>query len=133
MGDFLEGRKKSISVKDLPATPVTFLLELMYSGTTNVDFDHTLALAALDLAHRWQVGSVMQMIERAMEKMLSDDNFATIAEAAQLKSSKTLIAACATYASRSPKIQSDLKKRKLPWAVLELLGAPSTVESQAKK
>ena len=43
------------------------------------------AEVALDLAHRWQVNGVVDMLSSALQETISADSFVAIAEAAALK------------------------------------------------
>lgn len=120
-----EGQKRSIGVTDAPEDAVHLLLELMYTGTTCAEFGHEPALAALDMAHRWQVHGVTTMLEHALQSMLSDDNFGSVAEAAKLKGLQALMGACRAFGSRSKHVKKELKARRFPGPVLELMGATS--------
>merc|ERR1712113_803680 len=131
---FREGENKFIAVKESSGTVVSFLLELTYSGTTTVEVEPSIALEALDLAHRWQVHFVVEMLERSLHSMLSDDTFESIAEAAQLKGLQRLMTSCMAFAAKSEKIQKALKRNRLPSPILKLLGKFDAGEApQAKK
>ncbi|CAE8586582.1 unnamed protein product [Polarella glacialis] len=117
-----EDRKRSLEVKDSAGEAVKLFLELVYTGTTSREFGHDSALSALDLAHRWQVQCVVTMLELALKEMVSDENFASIAAAAKLKGLHVLSSACRDFGASSSVVQKQLKARKLPGLVLELMG-----------
>merc|ERR1712048_1223325 len=91
-------------------------------ATSSTLEDATSALAALDLAHRWQMHSVVDMLERALQKMLSDETLIKIAEVATLKGLEGLKNSCIAFARSSEKVRTDLAKNKLPQVILALLG-----------
>lgn len=128
-----EGQKRRIDVKDASAESVKLLFSLMYTGSTTMEFEHSVALAALDLAHRWQAMLVVGMLENALAEMISDGNFSSIAEAAQLKGLASLSKACKRFGSSSVVVQELLKTRTLPKPVLELIGASSEDPKPSKK
>jgi len=120
---FAEGKQKQIDVKDVSGNGVRLLLDLVYTGGTSTTLDHAVALAALDLAHRWLMNNVVAMLERALKEMLSDKTFADITEAAKLKNLSSLLSSCTTFARSSTKVKADLAKRTLPKVVMEFLDA----------
>ncbi|CAE8629445.1 unnamed protein product [Polarella glacialis] len=120
--DMTEGRKRLIEVKDTPGAGVQLFLELMYTGSTGSELVLEAALSALDLAHMWQVHNVVRMLEQILQEMLSDDNFASVAEAAQLKDLKVLMCACKAFGAASTSVQAQLTARGCPVPVLALMG-----------
>ncbi|CAE8738238.1 unnamed protein product [Polarella glacialis] len=120
--DMTEGRKRLIEVKDAPGAGVQLFLELMYTGSTGSELGLEAALSALDLAHMWQVHNVVRMLEQILHEMLCDDNFASVAEAAQLKDLKVLMCACKAFGAASTSVQAQLTARGCPVPVLALMG-----------
>lgn len=120
---FQEGASKHIDIKDTPVTAVSLLLDLAYTGATSSALDDvTIVLSALDLAHRWQMQSVVDMLERALKNMLADETFSIIAEVATLKGLQALKNSCIAFARTSKKVQQDLAKNQVPQTVLALMG-----------
>lgn len=117
----LEGQHKRIVVADATVAVVNFFLELMYTGGSCSDVDATVALGALELAHRWQVDDVVMMTERLLESLLADGTFEQIAGAAQRMQLRGLRLACASFAARSASVKQKLRTGALPPVVLDLL------------
>jgi len=128
-----EGSQKCIDVTDTTNKGVTFFLELLYTGTSSADLDASVALEALDLAHRWQTQGIVTMVVCALKDMITDKNFASIAEVAALKDLRDLKAYCKTFASNSTTLQKQLKDGKLPKRVLEMLGKVAEAKPDVKK
>jgi len=98
-----EGARKLIRVKDCSATALRLLLALIYTGTIGTcDMEPTpeLLLAALDLAHRWQVLHIVQMIATGLQRHLSLDCFEPILDAALRFELQALLSACRAFASK---------------------------------
>lgn len=124
--EFREGVRKHIDVTDRPAAAMSLLLELAYTGAASSALnDVAVVLAALDLAHRWQMQNVVDMLERALQNNLSDEAFSRIAEAATLKGLHALKTSCIGYARSSAGVQADIANGQLPNVVLKLLGRSS--------
>eukprot|EP00811_Abedinium_folium_P035442 NODE_8232_length_1512_cov_8.294585.p1 GENE.NODE_8232_length_1512_cov_8.294585~~NODE_8232_length_1512_cov_8.294585.p1 ORF type:complete len:344 (-),score=108.42 NODE_8232_length_1512_cov_8.294585:245-1276(-) len=128
-----EGRKKIIQIKDSPAKAAAFFVELIYTGSSTAEFDVAVALGALDLAHRWQVPGVIKMLEHALARSLTDETFASVAEAAVLKSLPELTSACEAFAGDSHAIQQRVQAGTLPHAVLELLKGEQPQQAAVKR
>merc|ERR1712217_704298 len=92
-----EGQKRIINIEDASGESVKLLFSLMYTGTTTIEFRDSVALTALDLAHRWQADVVVGMLSNILAEMISDSNFSGIAEAAQLKGLPVLTKACRRF------------------------------------
>eukprot|EP00927_Polykrikos_kofoidii_P016467 TRINITY_DN17461_c0_g1_i1.p1 TRINITY_DN17461_c0_g1~~TRINITY_DN17461_c0_g1_i1.p1 ORF type:complete len:344 (-),score=70.25 TRINITY_DN17461_c0_g1_i1:117-1148(-) len=127
----VEARERSIVVADAPGDAVALFLELTYTGGCCAETDASLAISALELAHRWQVDDVVVMLRNLLETLLSDSSFEQIAGAAQRMHLKELGRACAYFAFNSPTIQEKLKRGTLSQSVLKLLGHQG--DTQAKK
>jgi len=82
-GYMQEASGREVSLQNVSTLAVKVLLSLMYTGSLSVDLDaepHTI-LEALNLAHRWQVQYVVQILISAAEKQLTMENFEAFAEA----------------------------------------------------
>lgn len=119
-----EGTSRRIQVKDSLSSGISLFLDVLYTSSTREDPDHKTLLAALDLAHRWQVHSVVQILCTALHSMIDASSFVAIAEAAALKGLETLVRACASFGSTDEHVQAMLQKGDLPVAVRKLLGKP---------
>ncbi|CAE7321882.1 BT4 [Symbiodinium sp. CCMP2456] len=119
-----EGTSRRIQVKDSPSSGISLFLDVLYTSSTREDPDHKTVLAAVDLAHRWQVHSVVQILCTALHGMIDANSFVAIAEAAVLKGLETLVRACASFGSTDEQVQAMLKKGDLPVAVRKLLRKP---------
>eukprot|EP00435_Cladocopium_sp_Y103_P062891 s1389_g24.t1 len=121
-------------LNDLPAweEECAFLpkiLRILYTCSAQVEPDHQTALQALDLAHRWQVEVVVAILTDLLAGMITEKSFVPIAEHAVLKGLERLKTAAKSFRAGSTKVQAgpdgqaDLKKGRLPAAVLELFPA----------
>lgn len=131
----IEGQHKRINVSDTPMDAVRFFLELMYTGgTKRDDVDAAIALSAIELAHRWAITDVVDMIERCLKSLLSDETFVEIACVAQMLQLGNLSQVCVSFAAGSRSIQSKLSQgSSLPTPVLKLLGRPESSISHSRK
>ncbi|CAE7347768.1 KLHL36 [Symbiodinium sp. CCMP2456] len=119
-----EGTTKRIQVKDSSSSGVSLFLDVLYTSSAREEPDNKTTLVALDLAHRWQVHRVVQILCPALCDMIDANSFAEIAEAAALMGLETLQRACVSFASTSEHVQRRLKNGSLPAAVRKLLGEP---------
>ena len=90
-------------------------------------------LTAFELAHRWQVQHVVDILVDGLCRLVGVDSFVEIAEAAILKDSAPLKAACAAFGAKNAEIQSMLKKNSVPPAVRQLMGEPETERPEPGK
>ncbi|CAE7214848.1 unnamed protein product, partial [Symbiodinium necroappetens] len=58
----VEGKQKRIKVKDAASSGVSLFVEMLYTNATRHGPDYKTVLTALDLAHRWQVENVVQIL-----------------------------------------------------------------------
>lgn len=118
-----EGTERKIEVGESVAA-VKLFLELVYTGGSSADpLPVPDALAALDLAHRWDVVGVIGMLERALTPLIKKTTFSVIAEAAALKGLSLLSSSCVKYASEKGTVIDELaEKGELPPVVLTLVG-----------
>eukprot|EP00439_Symbiodinium_sp_Y106_P054300 s201_g7.t1 len=145
-----EGANKRVQIKDSPSAGVSLFLEMLYTTATRTEPwlgpvkepDYRTVLAALDLAHRWQVQNVLPslnrkawLLESGLLGLVSVDSFAAIAEAAALKGLERLQRSCASFGTKSTQVQDMLKKGSLPSVACKLLGQHTEVslEQQARK
>ena len=69
------------------------------------------ALAALDLAHRWEVLGVVGMLERAITPLIGKTTFSVIAEAAVLKDLPLLKSSCVQFAQKRKSTVDELAEK----------------------
>ena len=179
-----EQRERQISVSDMPVEAGALFLDLLYSGMTEAEYEdgkiqprrvapnlclirvppwfrptHNTAIAALDLAHRWQVRlharctlhaarcsvlplhllstpllqceAVTGMLERALAGLLTDASFEAVAEAAAEKCDdlQTLPSACKRFGLLSDEVRRKLKKQKFSQRVQEMCWPPKPEET----
>jgi len=124
----VEAAKKEICV-DCSSNGVSFLLDLIYTGTSCQDFSTDFGLAALDLAHRWQLSDVVGMLVRALIGALNTDNFADVAEAAVCKDLEQLKAACRRMAA----VKKEVREKPLPDVVLAWLDGKKPFQRRMRK
>ena len=119
-----EGSSKCIPVKDSSSNGVALFLDLLYTSSTCLDLDYKTMPVAFDLAHRWQVPHVVDLLADALQKELTVDSFVEIAETAVLKGTRSLQQACATFGAKHDEIQA--KKATMPPELWKLLGVSDT-------
>mmetsp|Transcript_51691 Transcript_51691/g.85738 ORF Transcript_51691/g.85738 Transcript_51691/m.85738 type:complete len:398 (-) Transcript_51691:124-1317(-) len=129
--NMLEGSQQRVQLPDCPRAAASLFLELLYTGTTNAEVDSSVALSVLTLAHRWQIPSVVSMMERALAGLLTEENFPEVASAASHRDLPTLKRACITFAAGSPCIQRRFEEEDLPREVLLLLDGRERVNESA--
>ena len=115
-----EGASRCIAVTDMSSSAVTLLLEVLYTCSTHREPSHQTVLSAMDLAHRWQILAVVNILSDLVEGMLDDKSFTAIAESAALKGPEKLRRACQSFGAESATVQSHLKQGKLPDVVSKL-------------
>ena len=116
-----EGASKRISVNDVSSSAVSLLLEVLYTCSTHTEPSYQTVLSAIDLAHRWQILVVVDILSDLVEGMLDDKSFTAIAECAALKGLKKLQKACQSFGAESATVQNHLKQGGLPDVVSKLL------------
>merc|ERR1740129_2049814 len=92
-----EGARKIIEVKDCSTQALRLLLSLIYTGTAGAGDEEPgpgAILAALDLAHRWQVMHVVQMLASALQRRLDLDCFEAVMDIALRFQLPSLLSAC---------------------------------------
>merc|ERR1719203_1128961 len=101
-----EGANGVIEVNGCSAAAVRLLLSLVYTGAPcngpsgeEEDFTSSTILAALDLAHRWQLLHVVQLLSAAASRRVDADTFEAAADAALRLELPFLLAACRAYAA----------------------------------
>ena len=111
-----EARSRRIQV-DVSTKAVSFMFELLYTGASSKAFSNSFGLQALDLAHRWQINHIVEMLEAPVSGALSVENFAEVSESAVLKDLQKLKMACRNFAHEHPAVLTD----ELPHSVQEWL------------
>eukprot|EP00931_Biecheleriopsis_adriatica_P055255 TRINITY_DN32616_c0_g1_i2.p1 TRINITY_DN32616_c0_g1~~TRINITY_DN32616_c0_g1_i2.p1 ORF type:complete len:352 (-),score=60.90 TRINITY_DN32616_c0_g1_i2:211-1266(-) len=131
----VEGQSKSVDVTDTLPAAVSLFLELVYTGSTSSDVSADIAVATLNLAHRWQVEDVVSMMANCVKSLLSPATlspatFVDIASAAQLLELPSLKQACVAFADSNHGLVAYLASHvDLPPPVLELFGRSSVSSS----
>eukprot|EP00435_Cladocopium_sp_Y103_P057536 s1389_g19.t2 len=105
-----EGNTGRIEIKDMSSKAVSLFLEILYTCSAQEEPDRQTALHALDLAHRWQVEAVVQMLADLLAGMIMDESFTAIAEHAVLKGLDRLKTAAKNFGAGSAKVQADLQE-----------------------
>ncbi|KAL1525839.1 hypothetical protein AB1Y20_020674 [Prymnesium parvum] len=116
-----EGQLKKIELQETPLSALRLFIDLVYTGSTYEIFPVETALAAFELAHRWQCDGVVNMLERALCRMICEESFEAIATHAVRFELSLLIAACTKFATDSQPIRSQLAKGLLPPALVAML------------
>jgi len=128
-----EGSSKSIDVDGCPLAALHFFVELVYTGGSSENVTASVAIHALELAHRWQVDDVVSMVEKALIGLLEVDTFEETASTAQLLNLPKLKHACVSFARQSSVIQQQMQSKALPKSVMKLLGSLAGDEQPPKK
>lgn len=131
-----EGQSGVLRVEGASEEAVRLLLQLIYTGTTTCEeIDTAELLGAMDLAHRWQIGHVVEMLEWALAAKVDTQHLNVLCEAAVLKGLPVLRAACRSFAGSSRDVQVALLRGDLGDAVVHELGSvtPGTEGGQPKK
>merc|ERR1719436_361096 len=84
MQSMREGASRSIEVVGCPAEAVRLLLALVYTGAPAWGEEDLCAwdmLAALDLAHRWQLLHTVQLLAGGLARRVDFDTFEAAADA----------------------------------------------------
>ncbi|CAE7807876.1 klhl36, partial [Symbiodinium microadriaticum] len=117
-----EGKDKRVQVWDSTKCGMTLFLDVLYTSSTCLELQYKTILEAFDLAHRWQVQHVTDILTETLKGEIRVESFAEIAEAAVLKAVEPLQRACMEFGTKDKEIQTLLKKNSLPPAVRKLLG-----------
>jgi len=128
-----ECQTKRIQLKDTSCSAVSLFLETLYTCSSQGDPDYKTALSALDLAHRWQVDAVVEVLADFIEGLIAEASFAAIAEHAALKGLDQLKKACQRFGSESAAIQEQLGKGKFPKVVQDLFQEKPTTQPVKKR
>jgi len=128
-----ERQTQRIQLNDTPREAVALLLEILYTCSSQNEPDYKTVLAALDLAHRWQVQVVVRILGELLEQMITDESFASIAEHAALKGLEALKKACQKFGAESKVIQDQLKKDTFPKVVKEMFHQETAAAGAPRK
>lgn len=105
----VEKSSGTIKVEGTSFQSVQLCLKLMYTGSTTADdLDAAVLLGALDVAHRWQVIRVVDILEQMLIREIAEETFETILETAILKNLHQLLTACKCFATNSSTCQKLL-------------------------
>jgi len=100
-GPMREGTMNTIDV-ECRVDSMKLLLSLVYTGSVTADSDEQLPaevmLGCLDVAHRWDVRHVVQMLVPQLCASLTVDNLGQVWESAILKQQQELLSACRAFA-----------------------------------
>mmetsp|Transcript_99105 Transcript_99105/g.275961 ORF Transcript_99105/g.275961 Transcript_99105/m.275961 type:complete len:389 (-) Transcript_99105:120-1286(-) len=109
-----EGAQKAIKVVGCTAQAVRLLLALVYTGTvSSADEgpDVSTILSTLDLAHRWQLLHVVQMLASAASQRVDAEHFEAALDAALRLELPPLLSACRAFAASHAR---DMRTRLTP-------------------
>lgn len=126
---FREGEELRVEV-GCDASAVRLLLSLTYTGEEVDDADAAAdaLLAALELAHQWDVGHAVMALEAAVTKKLDDDRFGRVLEVASRLQLTALTGSCIAFAKNSAEAKRRFKASQLPpaaqAALAKLFGEP---------
>ncbi|CAE6916274.1 klhl36, partial [Symbiodinium sp. CCMP2456] len=126
-----EGSCRRIDIKDSSSRGISLFLDLLYTSSSAIaDLDYKTMLVALDLAHRWQVQHIVDMLTNSLQQEINVGSFGEIAETATLKGIERLQRACITFGSTNADVQAMLQKNSFPPAVAKLMGMPEAVRTE---
>lgn len=128
-----EQKTQHIQLPDTNSSAVTLFLETLYTCSAQGDPHYKTALAALDLAHRWQVEAVVAILADLMIEQIDEQSFGAIAEHAALKNLEPLKRACQNFGSQSAAIRDKIKKGEMPKAVQDLFEESSQPAKKRKR
>jgi len=109
-----EGAQRAIEVTDTSVQTVRLLLSLVYTGSiwaTGSDEEEpnfATLLQALDLAHRWQLLHVVQLLEQAGARRIDAETFEVAYDVALRLELPKLLSACRSFAT-APKMLSKAR------------------------
>jgi len=119
-----EGQTGVVRVEGATDEGVRLLLQLIYTGTiTGEDPEVPELLIAMDLAHRWQIGHVVEMLEWSLAGKVDVAHFNALCEAAVLKGLPALRSACRSFAGTNRDVQAALQRGELGETTSHELGA----------
>lgn len=101
-----EGAQKVIEVAGHNSGAVRLLLALVYTGTvssTDEGPDVNTILSTLDLAHRWQLLHVVQILAAAAAQRVDAESFEAAADAALRLELPPLLSSCRAFAAAHPR------------------------------
>eukprot|EP00439_Symbiodinium_sp_Y106_P049713 s201_g6.t1 len=112
-----EGKDQRVQVRDSTKCGMTLFVDVLYTSSTCLELDYKTILEAFDLAHRWQVQYVADILAETLKGEIRVASFAEIAEAAVLKAVEPLKRACVEFGAKDQEIQTMLNENGLPPAV----------------
>lgn len=109
-----EGQTGVLRVEGASEQAVRLLLQLVYTGTTTgEDPEVPELLGAMDLAHRWQITHIVDMLEWALAGKVTLGHLNSLCEGAVLKGLPVLRNACRSFAGSSREVQAALNRGEL--------------------
>jgi hypothetical protein len=112
---YREGASKEIEVRDCCLEGVRLLIGLIYTGMVDSTDGRPIVstmLAALDLAHRWQLLHLVPLLSAAVGKHLDDQSFESAVDLALRLQLPGLLTACRAYAANHKReLRARLAKR----------------------
>lgn len=100
-----------IKVEGVSVEAVRLFLYLVHTGTTTAELEPTLLLDCLDIAHRWQVNHVVDMVENALIGLVNARILLPCFEAALRKDLPALRIACKSFAAQAGKDATALERK----------------------
>eukprot|EP00438_Fugacium_kawagutii_P022977 Skav236566 [mRNA] locus=scaffold2180:5369:6277:+ [translate_table: standard] len=128
-----EGKSQRIRLNDTSSIAVALFLEVLYTCCSQGDPDYQTVLAALDLAHRWQVEVVVGILSDLLQTMITAESFPAIAEHAALKNLDTLKQACRKFGFECDLIRDKINQGQFPRVVQDLFRVAETSSQPMKK
>lgn len=135
---FREGSTARVEV-DFDMSAVKLLLSVIYTGeeVDEAEVAPESLLAALELAHQWDVAHAVAALEAAAARRIDDERLGRAAEVATRLQLPQLSPACMAFAKNSAEVRKRFKASQYPPAVQALLakvfGDAETGESRKKR
>jgi hypothetical protein len=128
-----EGQNQRIQCEDVSKEEMLLLLDLVYTGSTELDVTLDSGSGAFDLAHRWDVKHALPMLERLLAGLLNDESFERIGELAVAKGSRDFEQAVGKWGNMSKRVQRKLEANKCSPALRKLLGKDDAATAPSRK
>lgn len=131
----MQESKSKVVAANASKAAVLLMLEVAYCGSAGSDkhLEVETIVGALDLGHRWQIQTVVNLMEALLVPRISEEHFDVLCEAAELKSLVFLTQSLREYARTSKKIRERFFTNKLPNAAMALVQKVLVVESARKR
>jgi len=103
----------------------------------DVDVTPEALLAAMELAHQWDVSHAVTALELAVVKRVDEDRFARVMEVTARLQLSILMSACMAFAKNSPDVKRRFKSAQYPPVVQatlsKLFGDPAESNESRRK